>query len=71
MAVEKVRVFCNGYSELACLCNGTDRHEIRGKTSIGALLNLKEFWKFPLRGDFASKPPFLGCFVRHFTGLRV
>jgi len=26
--------FCNGYNELAFLCNGTDRHEIWAKTSI-------------------------------------
>jgi len=29
--------FFNGYNELAFLRNGTDRHEIREKTSIGVL----------------------------------
>jgi len=28
---EKVVVFCNGYNELAFLCNGTDGHEFREK----------------------------------------
>jgi len=40
MAAKKVGVFCNWYSELAFLCNGTDQHEIWAKTSIGVLLNL-------------------------------
>ena len=30
-------VFCEGYIEFAFLCNGTDRHEIPAKTSIGML----------------------------------
>ena len=33
MAVKSVGVFCNGCNELAFLCTGTDRHEIRAKTS--------------------------------------
>jgi len=30
-------VFCNGYDELAFLCNGIDPHEIRAKTLISVL----------------------------------
>ena len=62
---EKVHVFCNGYNELALLCNGTDRHEIPAKTSIGVhyWTLIEEFCKFSLKGgDFALKPQFLGSF---------
>ena len=39
---KKVHVLCNGYNELAFLCNGADRHEILSKTiNLCALLNLK------------------------------
>jgi len=38
MAVEKVNVFCNGYNELAFLCNVTDQHEIQVKNVNRCLL---------------------------------
>jgi len=52
MAVKTVGVFCNGYNELAFLCNGTDWHEIWAKTSIAVLYwtLIEEFWKFALNG---------------------
>jgi len=52
MAVNRVGVFCNRYNELAFLCNGTDRHEIREKTSVAVLYwtLIEEFWKFALKG---------------------
>jgi len=51
MAVKTVGVFCSEYNELAFLRNGTDRHEIREKTSIGVLYwtLIEEFWKFAFR----------------------
>jgi len=53
------------YSELAFLCNGTDRHENWAETSITVLYwtLIQEFCEnLPLRGWFCSKPPLLGCF---------
>jgi len=56
----------NGYSELAFLCNGTDRHKIRIKNvNRCPLLNFngRIFLKiFSSRGAFAPKVPFLGRF---------
>ena len=41
VTVKRVGVFCNEYNELAFLCNGTDRHEIRTKNvNRCPLLNL-------------------------------
>jgi len=40
MAVKRVRVFCNGYNELAFFCSGTDRHEIVENVNRCPLLNL-------------------------------
>jgi len=37
---EKDGCFCNAYTELVFLCNGTDRHEIRENVNRCALLNL-------------------------------
>jgi len=53
---------CNGYNELVFLCNGTDRLEITVKTSIAVLCIEPSTENFPLRGDFAPKPPFWGSF---------
>jgi len=41
--------FCNGYNELVFLCNGTHRHKIRDKTSIGV-------------NRFGPQTAILGCF---------
>jgi len=50
MAAKGAR-FCNGYNELAFLCNGTDGHEIRTKNvNRRALVNLnRKFRKFFLK----------------------
>jgi len=40
---QKVHVFCNGYNELAFLCNGTDPYEIWAKI-------VNQYAQFPLKG---------------------
>jgi len=61
---ERWEFFCNGYNELAFQFNGTDRHEIREKTSVTVLYwtLIEQFWKFALKRWFCTKRPFLGCF---------
>jgi len=39
----KVHVFCNGYNELAFLCNGTDPCKIRAKI-------VNQYAKFSIKG---------------------
>jgi len=38
VAAKKNRRFCDGYKELALLCNGIDRHEIQAKNVNRCLL---------------------------------
>jgi len=58
---------CNGYNELAFLCNETARYEIRAKTSIAVLywILIEEFWKLAIKGVIlhqTRQSAFLGCF---------
>jgi len=56
--------FCNGYNEFAFLCNGTNQHEIRGKTSMAVLYwtLIEQFWKSTLKGVILPQTAIFGCF---------
>jgi len=66
MAVKWVGVFCNGYNELAFLCNGTDRHEIPAKMSIAVLYwtLIEEVWKFTIKGLILHQTAIFGLLWR-------
>jgi len=60
--------FCNGYTEVVFLCNGTDRHEILAK-NINCLLNLhRRILKISLKGVIL---PLNRHFWAALTGFRV
>ena len=66
MAVKKWVFFSKKYSEVAFLCNGTDRHEIPANKHQSVWCSIepqsKNFKNFLSRGWFCPKQPFFGSF---------
>ena len=56
-------VFCNGTMKLFFVVTGQIGMKFGQKRqSVSSVEPCKNYENFPLRGDFAPKPPFCGCF---------